>query len=282
MSIFDRIRDAVGDEGDRKRDSSGDPATPGAGVDRGTDTGRVGSGDDRKTGSHGSHWDTLIRDNATVREAIMATVEDGETREGAAVGDRPVTAHVYPTDGPVRTVAISLGGEVVTAYPVGDGARHEVTLERVIDWANDVEAQLSFECLGSRLAAFDTGFFFRTPDQYEVGTAYRMDLAAFVYDLEPADDPDEGTRTVPGDGVVEYLRFDGGDVDDYVFRTRLEAVEETTFAGGTVYRLRAPLFRDGGEDATITFYAAQHAIGDYQPRAGDDVEGVCWLQGRIV
>jgi len=284
MGIFDRLRDAVGGDADPGRGSSGDLAGRGdgsadPGVDRGSGSGRAGTDDDRKTGSHGSHWDTLIRDNATVRESILATVEDGETREGIPVGGDRVTAHVHPTGGPIRTVAISVGGEVVTAYPVGDGSRREVTLDRVIPWANDVEAQLSFDCRGSRLAAFDTGYFFRGADSYDVGASYRTDLAAFVYDLEGVDDPDRGTRP---DDFAEFLRFDGGDVDDYVFRTRLEGGTETTFAGNTVYRLQAPFFVADGETVTVTFYVADHATGGYRPTAGDDVEGVCWLQGRVV
>lgn len=278
MGIFDRIRDAVGDGADRTRGSARDEA-PDPGIDRGRESARVGSADDGKTGSHGSHWDTLARDNATVRESVLATVENGETREGVAVEAGPVTAHVHPTDGPVRTVALSVGGEVVTAYPVGDGVQREVTVERVIPWANDVEAQLAFDCQGSRLAAFDTGYFFRESDAYEVGASYRTDLAAFVYDLEAADADGESR---PEGGVAESVRFDGGDVDDYVFRTRLEDVAETAFADTRVYRMRAPLYTGDGEDVTVTFYASGHAIGDYRPAAGDDVEGICWLQGRVV
>lgn len=275
MGIFDRIRDVVGGD-DRPRPDSDD-----VGVDRGAGSGRIG-GDDRKTGSHGSHWDTVLPDNAAVRDAIVAAVEVGESRDGAPVNGNPVTAHVHPVDGPIRTVALSVDGQVVTAFPVGDGVVRECAFVEAVEWANGVEAQLSLDCRGSRLAVFDTGYFFREPDWYEPGTTYRTDLAAFAYDLGPAAEADHDGIEDPEADVAAYLRFDGGDVDDYVFRTRIGAVEDHAFRGRTVYRIRAPLFRDDGEDVEIAFYAAEGMIDGYRPEPGDDVEGVCWLQGRVV
>lgn len=281
MGIFDRIRDAVGGEAEEERPT--EPPDPG--VDRGVGSGRVGADDDRKTGSHGSHWDAVTANNAEVRDAVVAAVQEGETREGVAVNDRAVTAHVHPTTGPIRTVALSVDDEIVTAFPVADGVTHEVLLERVTEWANDVEAQVEFALEDNRMAAFDTGFFYRGWDWYDLDERIEMDLAALAYDLGPVEDEaitDEDGNEFDPSGVAAFMQFDGGDVDDYVFQTTVSGVERHEYLGRTVHRIRAPLFREDGRDVEVAIYAAEHMTGGYVPETGDDVEGVIWLQGRAV
>lgn len=276
MGLFDRLRDAVGRES---------PVPTDPGVDRGEGSSRLGGDTTRKTGSHGSHWDTLTPDNATAREAVLTAVEEGETRDGVAVEAGPVIAHVHPSSGPIRTVAISIDDRIVTAFPGGDGITHDVIVTDVTEWANGVEAQLSIDCVGRQLGAFDTGYFFREPDWYGTGESYRMDIAGFAYELahiQTNSDERRASGNSVDDWIAAIMQFDGGDVDDYVFRTRISGVEEHEFAGRTVYRIRAPLFRTDEDDVEFAIYASDHITGGYRPEPGDDVDGVCWLQGRVV
>ncbi len=294
MGIFDRIRSAIGGGSDTDPMDPLDTAGEGRpGVDRGAGTDRVGvdPDDDRKTGSHGSHWDAIAERNSQVREATVAAVREGRSIEGRSVDGTSVVGHDYP-DAPLRTRAVSIDGTVATTFPVGTGIAHRVTIEEVIEWANDVEAQVAFELAGKRLAAFDAGYFARESD-YEAGETREFELSAFAYDLDPAEagalaDDEAGDGTVTDDeqpvqspDLATYLPFEGGDVDDYVFQSPVSEVRELSFGSVTVYRLRLPLFRDDHDrNVDVAVYAAEHMTGGYRPREGDAVEGVIWLQCR--
>jgi hypothetical protein len=277
VGLFDRIRDALGGE-DADRNGRG-------GVDRGAGTDRVAGADagDRKVGSHGSHWDGVTQTSEEVKTAMEAAVQDGERFEGPAVDGGAVAGYEYPSDRSIRTCAVSLGATLATAYPVGDGVVHEVAVERVVEWANGVEAQVEFDLAGEPLGAFDAGYYRHGGRNYVVGDTVSFELSAFAYDLERGEAENlttESGEQFSTEGMAGVVPFEGGDTDDFVFRSTPKQVVETAFGNRTVYRLRLPLFRDDGEDVDVQLYASDHVTG-VRLREGRDVEGVIWLQGRI-
>jgi hypothetical protein len=276
MGIFDRIRRAVGGgSGDAELES----------VDRGADADRAGTdaGDDRKTGSHGSHWDAVTASRSEVEDAIGGAVREGERVEGRPLDGATVLGHDHPAGMSVRTRGVSVDGTLVTAFPVGDGATNEATVEGVHEWANGVEAQLELGVAGERIGAFDAGYFGRDRE-YGAGDDVEVSLSAFAYDLDRAESETvttEGGEQVSTEGMAGAAPVEGGDLDEFVFQSTPERVVETTFLGRTVYRIRLPLVRtDGGADLSVDLYASHHVTG-FRPQEGRDVEGVVWVQTAV-
>lgn len=286
MGVFDRIRTLFGggDGGDARTGSGrmGDDQVGDGrvGVDRGAGTRRVGvdPDDDRKTGAHGAHWDPLLP-TEELREATVEAVEGGDPVAGRPLDGHEVQGYRHPADGPVRTCTVAVDGTVATAYPTAEGMVHDATVTEVVDWANDVEAQLAVEVAGRRAGLFDAAYFARDRD-YAPGDDVRLELAAFAYELEHTGgdgdvDPDAG----PAEGPGVFVGFGGGDVDDYLFMGRVEAASRHRYRGRTVRRFRVPFV---GDDVEIPVYAAERVIDGEVPQPGEEVEGVVWLQGRIV
>ncbi|WP_440990867.1 hypothetical protein [Haloarchaeobius baliensis] len=287
MGLFDRVRGIFGDDDPEPQPATGhddaeaapEPTTDPEGRGRG---GVNEAAEGEKSGSHGSHWDTVTTGQMDVITMVRGAVESGMPTEWSADDGERVVGYRAGA-GPVSTLVVtSAGGELWTAYPVAEGVTHELTVESVVPWANGAEAQVTGTLGDATVSLFATNYV--TIDEAVEGTR-QVELAALCYDLNPADDE---TLTVDDEhefstaGMAGFVPFDGGDVDDYVFQTRIESVTESEFGDTTVYRCRVPLFRDAhGEDYEISLYAAEHVCDGYVPEAGDDVEGVFWLQGWL-
>jgi hypothetical protein len=289
MGVLDRLRDLLGGSTGETGESAGDgesagTTTPTAGVDRGAGVRRIGvdPDDDRKVGSHGSHWDTVLPDNAAVRAAIVAAVESGDQVPGVDRAGKRVLGH--GRGGRLSACAVSVDGTVATGYPVAEGEGRAVTVTEVEEWANDVEAQVHLRVGETNRGAFATDYF---AHEYEPGPA-TVELAGLAYDIGPADDEAAAEELAPGDQPVAFVPFDGGDVDDYLFRAPVESVERLTFEDEDVWRVVVPTTTAGdgdtadGSDLSVPVYAGARALGEYRPQPGDAVEGVCWLQCRRV
>ncbi|PSQ45830.1 hypothetical protein BRD17_00480 [Halobacteriales archaeon SW_7_68_16] len=264
MGLFERVGGLLAGSDDWQNGRGG--STPGGGRDA--------------AGSHGSHWDAIVEDDGEIRAIVAGTLEDGtgieSPREGV-VGYR---------SGPTACGAcvVVVDDTIVTAFPDVAGTRHDATLTGVDEWDSGVEAQLELALDDGVLSAFDVRQFARRSHAVDPGTDVTVLLAALCYRLEPTTAiADDGDELVPPEDGIGCFPFEGGAADDYLFRTVLSSVETHTFAGRTVHRVDAPLFRsETGEEVVVPFYAADHVVEGGAPNAGDDVTGVLWLQGRPV
>ncbi|WP_435363260.1 hypothetical protein [Haloarchaeobius sp. DYHT-AS-18] len=295
MGLFDRLRGLFG--GSDETASTGDESVgPAAGYDDADVTpeemsdpeGRGRSGvnvahEGAKSGSHGSHWDTVVEGDDAIMEAIMGAVESGTATEGRQVDDETVVGY-RGSAGALSTVTIaSEAGEIWSGYPAAEGITNEVAVSELIPWANGAEAQLSGTLGDATVSFFATNFWEHEADYF--GGDCEVELAALAYDLNPAETEtltdDEGNE-FSTEGMAGFVPFEGGDVDDYIFQTTVETVTEVDFGGQPMYRMRVPLFRgDDGTEYQVMLYAAKRLCGDFEPGKGDDVEGVFWLQGRV-
>lgn len=275
MRLLDRLL-GLFDSGSDERVTDSDPAeSPNPDHDSDSDGGE-------KTGSHGSHWDTVVGGDLEIKQTVMRTIEEGEIVEAPSVEGREITGH-RTDDGPVTSVGVTANGEMWTAYPVGEGIVHEIDVNGMIPWVNGVEAQLRGELGPTEINFFPTNFFAEPNDVF--GGRRQVELAALAYDCGPAATEtirDESGEELSTEGMAGFFPFERGDVDDYSFQTRVKDVEETSFGGNPVYRLLVPLFRTDEEgDVDIYLYASERVLGEYVPEVGDDIEGVLWLQGRV-
>lgn len=277
MGLFDRVRTLVGD-GDH-----GDRARPPNDPDQRWGRPQADQYPNERpaaTETHGTHWNAVLPGTDAVRPLVRGTVEAADPEQGRTLEDGPVTAYTHG-EGPVRTRVLAVDGRVRTTYPVGEGIAHDVTLRDVDPWDSGIEARRWVDLVGARLAAFDAGYW-RAERPPDIGSA-TLTLSAFAYKLEDAAGEtvvDEAGNEYDVSKVAGLFPFDGGGPDDYVFQTVVEDVATVPFGDETLYRVRAPLFRDDDRrDVDVSLYAATHVTDGYVPSPGDDASGVLWLQG---
>lgn len=76
----------------------------------------------------------------------------------------------------------------------------------------------------------------------------------------------------------------GGDEnpDDAQFQGVIDALDSFEHDGQRVYRMEMVVMRPDDEEFRIAVFASEHVLDGYVPRLGEDVEGILWLQGRII
>jgi hypothetical protein len=220
--------------------------------------------------------------------------------------------------GPIRFIAYAAtdssradGGHVfVTAFPVcWEGATHALDVDEVTVEDGDVEAVVMARWVasGSCVWFFDPHHF-AAPERYGTAARDTFVLAGLAYMLRPAsfdtvevthpdlleqhrqrlveDDPTIDPRTitsVPISFEQAAFMFPKPDHPENVeFMTTIERVDEFEFLGRRFVRIWGAFARtEDGTPLQLPVYASPETLGDYQPKVGDRVEGVMWLQGRL-
>lgn len=270
MGLFDRVTDLLGGTRDR-----GDP--PGGSPDP-----EAAPRDAPAKQTHGSHWDTLVPPTdreAAIRDLVTRAVETGEAVAAGRHRGREVVGHRL-ADGPLGTLTLTLGDEIVTAYPVAAGAERPAAVTDSTEWESGLEAWVECDLGTTTVSTFATNYY--ALDGAPTG-AGRVSLSGLLYEFAPA----EGGAVAAGDEsaldpeTVGLTSWQAGAVDDYVVRSVPSAVERVSLLGHEAYRIEAPLRRDpDGEPVHCVFYAGTHLGGDRDPAVGEPFEGAAWLQGR--
>jgi hypothetical protein len=217
---------------------------------------------------------------------VFGALEKSASTESLRRGNQEIVAY-FSSGEHLRTCAITVDGEIWTAYPfIAGGVVHEVRIKEVEEWMNGIEAQINGGLEEAAIAFFDA-MYFKNKDAYKPGEKYRFSLSAVAYALSRAES--RIIRDVDGmkfstEGLAGYFPYRRGDVDDLLFQTPVKEVSEISFGGRKVYRIRAALFRAdyGARDVDIYIYASEKATKGYVPRVGEDVGGVLWLQGYLI
>lgn len=304
MGVFDSIRDRFSesdDESDDQTTSDTEEASAGgstqaqtADADSNTDVADdVAESEDASSTSeavaelqsHANHWGALVppeEGGDAVEELIETAAAEGDQLEGEELDGSTVVGHL-DQDGPLGTMAVSVDNEVVTGYPIAEGVDQQIDVEQVGEWDTGVEGWLLGECGPATLSPFATNYF--ELDRDEIGGDHTASLAMVVYRVEEAES--DTIETEDGE-EVDVSDFAGirpwneGGPDEYVLRTTVEDVEEITLGEYDGYRVEAPLLRpEDGETIDAAFYVGEHVAGDYEPEAGDVIEGVGWLQAAF-
>jgi len=235
--------------------------------------------------AHGSHWDTIVDDDrreAAIERLAVRTVDDGDPATGAPLDGAAVTGYRL-AEGPLGVVTVTTDGEVATAYPVGAGAEHSMTVTGRREWASGLEAWLTGEVGNAAVTAFGANYYAHAGDRFE--GVHTVSLAGFLYDVGPATETtvDAGGEELSiDDSFAGFTPWEAGAIDDYVVRTTPERVERVGLFDHAVRRIEAPLFRDpenGSVDAV--FYAGSHVGDDYEITTGEPIRAPVWLQARV-
>lgn len=70
--------------------------------------------------------------------------------------------------------------------------------------------------------------------------------------------------------------------DDAQFQGVIDALDSFEHDGQRIYRMEMVVMRPDDEEFRIAVFASEYVLDGYVPRLGEDVEGILWLQGRVI
>lgn len=260
---------------------------------------------------HGNHWAAILGDGEDAIGRMLAkTTEKGAVLGGKvekASPDRPKVwnALTYPGTPLQYLVLLETTQErnvLMNGYPYAPGGvRNRLKVERIHGSEVNGEALIEASFEDAVDITFFDPLYFREGHRYAEGQTYDFELSAIAYRIRRAEpqvftvdrpelaailgapgDESRGPVAIHTEGAAILLPIEQGEPDDYQFQAPIEAVSSFKIEGTRIYRARATLLR---LDApfVVDLYAAEHVLpSGYEPREGDDVTGVLWLQGHLV
>lgn len=276
---------------------------------------------------HGSHFECIDKDvdsliakaaqyipySKTVIGCNMVTVKDdngrGEERNVFLLSKdekKPLTLRSILVAKEDSNEAASMFPYVVNDRPV------ELTLEKIDEYGNGIEAVLTCSYKDERsFSFFDVDYALHKKD-YKIGTAYPFALSALAYNCEPVPedqlsftvdsenmkeiyskvpemiDRDEDGHILPAtfstSSLVMCLQTDKRYPDDAQFWSPLVSdVQKVCFLGFGFYQMNIMIFREDidGESITIPL-VAKTSFFKNMPCKGTPVRGFIWMQGKMV
>lgn len=198
-----------------------------------------------------------------------------------------------------------------SGYPVAlDGVVQSITVDQVTPWEYGIEGWIHAKVTDAQISVsfFDTMYFAGT-EQVHPGDQVDVALAGLAYWLRPIQmrsfEIKEGPmwqmererRLKDGESEKEASRPveihmtgasiflpKGGDEnpDDAQFQGVIDALDSFEHDGQHIYRMEMVVMRPDDEEFRIAVFASEYVLDGYVPRLGEDVEGILWLQGRVI
>lgn len=269
---------------------------------------------------HGAHWapfcdelDELYRQLPSIQREALVQTGYGEHR----TPPRPLPEdwpQGYQRVWPLRThglAAIIRSGtpadRLVSLFPFfASGSQHTLRLGEVSVWPGGLEAQITADWTEGEVSFFDSQYLINRA-WYEAERQYDFILSGIALDagparqlefqldrhpdqvawmnqhLRPGEAPHEIRTTVCLEGAAVLLPTQDGDIDEYQFRGQVKAVEAFSgWLGQDGWKVRTTLMRSDDEDFDLDILVTRRIwTGEEAPRAGQEIEGLLWLQGYL-
>ena len=231
--------------------------------------------------------------------------EDGRMKQGSVFGLR------YG-ESPLQIVALVVGNkqektnEFWSAYPVCScGVENRLKVNETIPDRDGTEGVINASTtFGGSIGFFDPYFFLNKDGSIE-GSERNVSLAGLAYVLRKAEqdgitinegpmiqeEKDRVLRENPHADVSKitsvFISMKGAALylplrespDEGEFRICVDEVEFFRLGGREYCRIRGVLMRDDDNPLVADIYASGHVLEGYKPAVGDDIEGICWMQG---
>lgn len=277
-----------------------------------------------KDGDHvfGARWEPFCDSARYFLEQLPQIVHEAKVREGygnfypalrECPPHWPKLAYLgWPDGRQGLSMAVMLTdqvSELASVFPYWrDGIEHTATLNRVVVWPGEVEAQIKCAIGDASVTFFDVLYganraWYRAGEKYQfilTGIAYHgREAGDEIFDMSneklgeimrdiarrEGDDPDApGFAQIHTRGMAALLPIPEWDVDDYHFRGPIKEVNEIEMLGQPAWLVRATLLRGIADDDEFDFnIVVTRKIweSDEPPRPGQDIEGAMWLQGYL-
>jgi hypothetical protein len=223
---------------------------------------------------HSGHLRLLAKSDPEAVKMSVDALASSRQRLTVSYGADEVSGYMTG-EGMLDILTITNNGQTVTAYPVfkaGDTWPARIT--RITECENALEGQIELFACGGTLTFFDT-MYFREKHSYSPGRDTKVLLAGIAYVI--ARSRGQGPQD---DGL--FVRYEGGDIDDYVFRGTVQDIAETTALGRKAYIIKTTL-RLGHENMPHDFYICATASATQEKVSqGDRISGIVWLQGFVL
>jgi len=250
-----------------------------------------------KAGALFGRWPCVDVVNGTDHQELVSAFRLG--------GERITNQHLAVSDSKAKKNVYFSG------YPVLlNGIASRVEVEGIEPWPYGIEGWVHCAVAGGHLdiTFFDTMFFAGSAGLAK-GERVEVSFSALAYSLAPietrvihvkegpmweternerlskGESLEEASRPVELDMTQAAMFLPRGDTypDEAEFQGVIEKFDRFEHLGVGVYRLEIVVARPDGEDWRLPVFATERVLKNgYEPRIGDAVMGIFWLQGRIL
>ncbi|MFI3270694.1 MAG: hypothetical protein R3Y11_01135 [Pseudomonadota bacterium] len=264
----------------------------------------------------GDKWRALVADpDVTVKAKIVPTIaKDGGTREAwqSHTPEGHTVLMAYPATEPCRSALILRGDEAkkdykpVSALPLLEGIENVVEIDETYAWANEAEGEISIQHPGGSPLWLFNPLFYRDRWSCQAGQKQIMRVAGLAYAMRRATqesiqvkggpqfdayaaaykeknpsiaDADIPPLTLPLKGAHIVQPYQNA--CDYQIRVPVQDVKTCKYNDEEMYMIAISLGGKDGNALRCMLYASKQVLGDYVPKAGDDIEAIIWLQARF-
>lgn len=263
----------------------------------------------------GKTWLTLLNNpQQELPAVIMDVMKEGKTRGCWQRKDAKTETMVlaWPAETAFRA-GVTLHGKAekeirpVSAYPLLEGAANDMTVEETYAWKNGTEGEVAACCNeGASALWFYSPFFYRDREDLTPGVRHTFLIAGLALGLRRAlldemtvtEGPDyeryaaEWLAHHPGatrhdvpqltvDLKGARILMPGEITSEYQIRVPVTSVEEMTFRDEKVYMLIVEFGLNTLNPLRFPLYAPER-VCKIVPKAGDEIDAIIWLQGRII
>ena len=264
----------------------------------------------------GKAWLSLLTEpHKELPPLVVFALDKGGTREAWRQNDEGLETMVmgWPAESAVR-VGVSVRGGLgdklkpVSSFPLLEGLPNDMTVDEVHAWENEAEGSVAARRNENAEALwFYNPFLFRDNAALTPGVRHTFLISGLAYAIRRAL-LDEMTISA-GPQYEEYAKqwleahpganrldvpqltfsLSGARIlspdevyGEYQMRVPVSSVEEFEFGPEKIYMLIVEFGLNTDNPLRFPIYAPERICKGYVPKAGDEIDAIVWLQGRVM
>jgi hypothetical protein len=223
---------------------------------------------------HSGHLRLLARNDAEAVKLSIDALTDSRQRLTVLYGAAAEVSGYMTGASMLDVMTITKNGDTVATYPVFKaGDLWPARINRTTECEDGFEGQIEMFADGSPLNFFDT-MYFRNKGVYAPGVDVRVHVVGIAYVMARS-------RGGPAaeDGLL--VRYEGGDLDDHVFRGTALDVFEFMALGRRAWSIKTSLRLSPDSPPRDFYICATASALQEKISLGDHISGILWLQGFI-
>lgn len=265
----------------------------------------------------GDAWNAFFGEAKQITDWLPKMVTEGKARKIRVVHNAGEEMHVtmleYPTQSGVRIGMLVVkkqgeeSAELWSCTPIFEGVTNNITIQNTHAWENGLEGVVAGKIGedGPRIT-FYAPYYYYECDQYDFGAQLQIKLAGLALIAEKAEPNviaiDKGpffeielqkflhdnkgkTRSDFKPPVLSMagskILFPTKYACEWSFRCPVLAVEEHTLCNVRFFIVSTGFAGDGENPIHGHIALSERILHGYEPKVGDDIQGVLWMTGVI-